>query len=88
MKPSSEDFRREARSKSTPLKQEPCLILAKASQLIQLHMGIEIALIAAADFAGHYRLGILLEDCLEEKMAFAERIRRLIHERLQQKRAA
>ena len=35
-------------------------------------------LVAAADLAGHHGVGVLLETCLADKLAFAERNRRLI----------
>jgi ferritin-like metal-binding protein YciE len=37
-----------------------------------------VTLIAAADLSGHYGVGVLLESCLADKLAFAERTRRLI----------
>jgi hypothetical protein len=82
-----EDFRREVAQIHSP-EARALFVLAKASQLIQLHMGIEPALVALADLAGHYHVGMLLDDCMEEKLAFAERNRRLIQERLRPKCAA
>jgi ferritin-like metal-binding protein YciE len=41
-------------------------------------MGEYAALTAAADVAGHHGVGVLLETCLADKLAFAERNRRLI----------
>ena len=35
-------------------------------------------LIAAADLSGHYGVGVLLESCLANNLAFVERTRRLI----------
>ena len=52
-------------------------ILARINVLLHLRIGEYMALIAAADATGHYRVGILLESCLAEKFAFAERLRRL-----------
>jgi ferritin-like metal-binding protein YciE len=45
-----------------------------------IHFGIAeyVALIAAADVSGHYGVGVLLESCLADKLAFVERTRRLI----------
>jgi hypothetical protein len=51
-------------------------ILAKANHLIHLRIGEYVALIAAADMTGHYGVGVLLEACLAEKLAFVERTRR------------
>ena len=36
------------------------------------------ALIAAADLSGHYAVGVLLESCLADKLAFVERTGRFI----------
>jgi hypothetical protein len=44
-------------------------------------------LVAAADLAGHHGVGILLETCLADKLAFAERNRRLIRRVVEEKRA-
>jgi hypothetical protein len=52
--------------------------LAKTSQLIHLCIGEFVALIAAAEMTSHYGVGVLLESCLAEKIAFAERTRLLI----------
>jgi len=37
-----------------------------------------VALTAAADLAGHHGVGVLLESCLADKLAFVERTRRVI----------
>ena len=47
-----------------------------------------MALIAAADLTGHYGVGVLLETCLADKLAFVERTRRLIRERIAHKLGA
>jgi hypothetical protein len=47
-----------------------------------------MALIAMADLTGHYGVGVLLESCLADKLAFAERTRRLIREKLRRELAA
>ena len=44
-----------------------------------------MALIAAADMTGHYGVGVLLETCLAEKLAFVERTRRLIKNLIEHK---
>ena len=81
------DFRRElAQIRSADAR--GLFVLAKASQLIHLHMGTEVALLASAQLAGHYRVGTLLEDCLEDKLAFVERTRRLIYKRMPHRHAA
>lgn len=50
----------------------------RQGQTIHLCIGKYVALIAAADMTGHYGVGVLLETCLAEKLAFVERTRRLI----------
>jgi len=53
-------------------------ILAKASQLMHLRIAEYKTLIAVADLSGHYGVGVLLESCLADKLALAERTTRLI----------
>lgn len=49
---------------------------------MHLRIGEYMALIAASDVTGHYGVGVLLESCLADKLAFVERTRRLIREQL------
>jgi ferritin-like metal-binding protein YciE len=72
-----EDFRRELNEIQSPVARH-LFILAKLSHLNHLRMGEYAALVAAADLAGHQGVGVLLESCLADKMAFEERTRRLI----------
>ena len=51
-------------------------------------MGEYVALIAAADITGHFGVGVLLESCLADKLAFVERTRRLIRNLIEGKMAA
>jgi hypothetical protein len=44
-----------------------------------------MALIAAADMTGNYGVGVLLESCLADKLAFAERTRRVIRKVAEQR---
>lgn len=53
-------------------------VLARVSQLVHLRAAEYKALIAAADLSGHYGVAVLLESCLADKLAFAERTARLI----------
>jgi ferritin-like metal-binding protein YciE len=53
-------------------------ILAKLNHLTHLRIGEYVALTAAADMSGSYAVGVLLETCLADKIAFVERTRRLI----------
>ena len=71
-----EDFRRELTEIQSPLARR-IFILAKASRLIHLRIGEYVALIAVADTMGHPAVGVLLESCLADKLAFAERTKRL-----------
>jgi hypothetical protein len=47
-----------------------------------------VVLIAAVDLTGHYGVGVLLESCLADKVAFVERTRRLIRNIIETKVAA
>jgi ferritin-like metal-binding protein YciE len=78
-----EEFRRELAEIQSP-EARRLFILARAARLMHLRMGEYVALIAAADLTGHYGVGVLLESCLADKVAFAERLRRLIRSRIRQ----
>ena len=78
-----EDFRRELNEIQSPLARR-IFILAKASRLMHLRIGEYAALIAAADLTKHPAVGVLLESCLADKLAFAERTKRLIREQLKE----
>lgn len=82
-----EDFRREL-NEIQSREARRIFILAKAIRLMHLRIGEYVSLIAAADVTGHPAVGVLLESCLADKLAFAERTRRLIREVLQEKLAA
>jgi ferritin-like metal-binding protein YciE len=72
-----EDFRKElAEMQSAEARR--LYILVKANHLIHLRIGEYVALIAAADATGHFGVGVLLESCLADTLAFVERTRRLI----------
>jgi ferritin-like metal-binding protein YciE len=74
-----EDFRKEANEiQSLPARR--LFVLAKLVHLTHLRIGEYAALVAAADASGHYGVGVLLESCLADKLAFVERTRRLIRE--------
>jgi ferritin-like metal-binding protein YciE len=72
-----EDFRREVNEIQSPVAKH-LFILAKLSHLTHLRIGEYVALTAAADLAGQHGVGVLLESCLADKLAFAERTQRLI----------
>jgi ferritin-like metal-binding protein YciE len=73
-----EDFRREFAEIQNPLAKR-LFILAKINHLIHFRIAEYMTLIAAADMTGHYAVGVLLESCLADKLAFVERTKRLIH---------
>lgn len=72
-----EDFRKELNEIQSPVAKR-LFILAKLNHLTHLRIGEYVALIAAADMTGHFGVGVLLETCLADKLAFVERTRRLI----------
>lgn len=86
-----EDFRKEISEIQSPAA-KTLFILAKISHLAHFRIGEYVALTAAADLTGNYGVGVLLESCLADKMAFAERTRRLIRNivetRVSERRAA
>ena len=79
-----EDFRREVNEIQLPLARK-LFVLAKASHLAHLQVGSYVALIAAADILGNPAVGVLLESCLADKLAFMERTKRLIRHHIEQK---
>jgi ferritin-like metal-binding protein YciE len=72
-----EDFRKELSEIQNPAARH-LFVLVKAVHLTQLRIAEYIALVASADVTGHYGVGVLLESCLADKLAFVERTRRLI----------
>jgi len=72
-----EDFRREVAEIQNPAAKR-LFILAKAIHLTHLRIAEYVGLVAAADLTGHYGVGVLLESCLADNLAFVERTRRLI----------
>lgn len=82
-----EDFRRELAEIQNPIAKH-LFVLAKATHLVHLRIAEYVALVAAADVTGHYAVGVLLESCLADKVAFVERTRRLIRNFVASKLAA
>ncbi len=72
-----EDFRRELAEIQNPVARH-MFILAKVSHLIHFRIAEYMTLIAAADLTGHYAVGVLLESCLADRLAFVERTKRLL----------
>ena len=79
-----EDFRRELAEIQNPAVRH-LFILAKLNHLTNFRIGEYAALIAAADMTGHYGVGVLLESCLADKLAFVERTKRLIRKLVETK---
>jgi len=83
----AEDFRRELAEIQSP-EAKRLFVLMKASHLIHLRIGAYKALVAAADLTGHYGVGVLLETCLADELAFVERTRRILERIIETKVAA
>lgn len=81
-----EDFRREISEIQGP-EARRLYVLAKLSHLTHFRIGELVALVAAADLSGHYAIGALLESCLADKLALAERNRRFIRNVVEEKLA-
>jgi hypothetical protein len=79
-----EDFRKELNEIQSPVARH-IFILAKMTHLTHLRIGEYVALIAAADVTGHHGVGVLLESCLADRLAFVERTRRLIRNMVEAK---
>jgi len=82
-----EDFKRELAELKSPAVRH-LFILSKAIHLTHLRIGEFVALIAAADLTGHYGVGVLIESCLADKLAFVERTKRLLRRLAEIKLAA
>ena len=72
-----EDFRREINEIKNPAARR-VFALAKAIHIAHWRAGEFMALIAAADFTGNYGVGVLLETCFADELAFAERTSRML----------
>jgi ferritin-like metal-binding protein YciE len=79
-----ENFRTELAEIQNPIAKH-LFVLAKASHLTHLRIAEYTALVAAADLTGHFAVGVLLESCLADKLAFVERNRRLIRHLVKEK---
>jgi ferritin-like metal-binding protein YciE len=71
------DFRKEVSEMQSPVAKR-FFVLAKLAQLTHLLVAEYEVLAAAADATGHYGVGVLLESCHADTLAFAERTRRLV----------
>jgi ferritin-like metal-binding protein YciE len=81
-----EDFRKELGEIQSPVAKR-LYVLAKLVFFTHLRIGEYMALIAAADAHGYYGVGVMLESCLADKLAFVERTRRLIRHAVEVKMA-
>src|SRR5262249_28015229 len=79
-----EDFRKELGEIETPAARR-LYVLAKLHRHTQFRVGEYMALTAIADVAGHPEVGVLLESCLADKLAFVERNRRLLRKAVEEK---
>src|SRR6476646_7786291 len=68
------DFRNEIAEFDTPVAKK-IFVLAKIMHFANWKVGEWKALTAAADFTGNFAVGVLLESCLVDDLAFAERTR-------------
>ena len=79
-----EDFKRELTEIQAPAA-KALFVLIKANHLMHLGIAEYVALVAMADVSGHIGVGVLLESCLADRLAFAERTRRLIRHAIEAK---
>jgi ferritin-like metal-binding protein YciE len=79
-----EDFKRELTEIQAPAA-KALFVLIKANHLMHLSIAEYVALVAMADVSGHFGVGVLLESCLADRLAFAERTRRLIRHTIEAK---
>jgi ferritin-like metal-binding protein YciE len=73
----AEEFRKELAEIQNPTA-KAFFLLTRANQLTHLRIAEFVALVAAADVTGHYSVGVLLESCLAQQIAFVKRTRRFI----------
>ena len=83
----AEDFRRELNEIQSP-EARYLFVLAKAIHLVHFRIGEYLLLTASADLTGNWGVGVLLESCLADELAFVERMRRLIRNIAEAKVAA
>lgn len=72
-----EDFRREVAEIKAPVARR-LFILAKLVHLTHFRIAEYLVLVASADVTGNFGVGVLLESCLADNLAFVERTRRII----------
>jgi ferritin-like metal-binding protein YciE len=72
-----EEFHKELTEIQEPMARR-LFVLTRAAHLNQLRIAEYITLVAASDLTGHFGVGVLLETCLADRLAFVERTRRFI----------
>lgn len=82
-----EDFRKELSEIQSP-EAKRLYVLAKINHLLHLRIAEYVALVVAADFTGNYGVGVLVESCLADHLAFAERTKRLMRHVIEARMAA
>jgi ferritin-like metal-binding protein YciE len=82
-----EDFRKELAEIQSP-EARRLFVLAKANHLNHIRTAEYVTLVAAADVSGHNGVGVLLESCLADHLAFVERTKRFIRGVIEGKIAA
>jgi ferritin-like metal-binding protein YciE len=82
-----EDFRRELSEIQSP-EARRLFILAKASHINHMREAEYELLAAAADVSGNHGVGVLMECCLADHLAFSERNRRAVRRIVEAKVAA
>jgi len=82
-----EDFRRELAEIQSP-EAKRLFVLAKANHLSHMRTAEYVTLVAAADVSGNHGVGVLLESCLADHLAFVERTKRLIRRVIEARVAA
>lgn len=70
-----DDFRSELAEMQSP-EARRLFVFAKANQLSHMRASEFASLVAAADVTGHLGVGVLLESCLADHLAFLERTKR------------
>ena len=73
----TEEFRKEVSEIEDPVTRR-LYFLARANHLNQLRIAEYGTLVAAADISDHSEVGVLLESCLADRLAFAERSTRMV----------
>jgi ferritin-like metal-binding protein YciE len=86
-----EDFRKELGEIKSPAA-KLLFVLAKVNHLTHFRIAGYETMIAIADRTGHFGVGVLLESCLADKLAFVERnrrfVRKFVESKVQEKLAA